>query len=196
MTLLHLLASDDVSSVLLLVGIPTCGFLIAYSLKVWRNAARHTARVGTRLYLLVGIGGLAISLSGAFVADRVSFIVALNAPPGEFTSTSIYAFAAATFLWPLGWCIPAGAIRRVRRDRLDPPARSVLAALVAGFLTNSLIFVAVAAVGVVAPGKVRALSFLTLSAVAIAVFLAASRQSRHSRLDQTDGVNHDVRVQG
>lgn len=188
MTLLDFLTSDGVSGALLLVGIPACAFLLAYAAMIWRNAVRRTAPVGTVVYLLVASGGVAISLCGGLLASQLSYIAFMNASPDDAAGAILYTYAEAALLWPLGWAVLAGAALLIGGHRLGLPVRSVLAALVAGFLTSLPFLVVLIVAGVVLPGWLRVLSFLQFLAVAVVISVVAARQSGAHRLGQVTGL--------
>jgi hypothetical protein len=184
---LQFLASDAVSAELLLVGIPSCTFLIAYSATIWCDAAFYTARVATPVYVLAVLGGLAISLLGGAVASGLAFIAAVNASPDDFSSTPVYAYVLSTFLWPLGWCLLAGAALWIGRGWPGRPARSLLVALIVGFLASALISIGLIVIGVVVPRSGRVLFFLAFLAAAVVLSVAAPLRRRPHRLDRTTG---------
>jgi hypothetical protein len=115
----------------------------------------------------------------------------------DFYRTPEEASSAVELLWPLGWCILAGAILLIRRGRLGQATRSLLAALIAGFLASSLNFVVLAAIGLAWPwldasvlgfilqlylpvlviGKFRVLAFLVCLAVAVAIWVMPLRET-------------------
>lgn len=162
-------------------------FLIAYSAKIWRTAVLKTTPVRTLAYLLVASGGVAIYLSGDVLASQLSFIAAMGASPDDFGAAAVYTYAEAVLLWPLGWAVLAGVALFIGGHRLGRPARSVLAALVAGFLASLPVLLVLMVVGVMAPNWFRVLSFLQFLAVAVVIAAVASRQSRAQRLGQATG---------
>ena len=139
MTVIRFLVSDSVPGALLVLGVPACAFLIAYSATIWRNATRTGTRVPTLAYLLVAPAGMATSVLGELVAAQLSLIAAMNASPDDFSRTPDEVLAATMLLWPLGWALLTGGILAIGRRRLGRPARSVLAALIAGFLSGILV---------------------------------------------------------
>src|ERR1700737_1297123 len=87
MTIVQLLSADEVTTEILLVGVPACIFVIGYSATVWWMAVQLGNRLRTSLYLLAASGGLAVHLCWPSLASYIADSVAVAASPGDQFST-------------------------------------------------------------------------------------------------------------
>jgi hypothetical protein len=181
------LTSDLVTSAILTVGDPACGFLIAYAAATRLLAMRKRVQPGDLSYFLAAAAGVGIALSGQAAALQLSSVVAAVAPPGDPDGTAATTWLGISVLWPLAWCLTAFVVLLVTWRRLIPPGRRVVAALAIGLLFSLLTFVGLFDLGNSLSLPVRLPFLLALLAVSIVLLVLASPRSRFAGRDRAAG---------
>jgi hypothetical protein len=181
------LTSEIATSAILTIGNPVCGFVIAYAVAVRWGALRRRVQPGARSYFLAALAGAAIALGGQLVALGFSSVAAAAAPPGDPDGTAETTWLGVSLLWPVAWCLLAVVILLATRQRLAPPARSVVAALAVGILFSLLTFVGLFDIAGSITLHMRLPFFAAFLAVAIVVLVVAAPRSRDAGRDRATG---------
>ena len=174
---------------LLVAGVPACIFLIGYGATIWLIAEIGKVRLRTGVYTMGAICGLAIYLCWPLVAPILGDIVSLAMlrNPSAFVDWPPGIFLEGAVLWPLGWCLLTGVILLAGGWMLTWPVRSVLVALIVGFLAVLLPMAFLIEFGLLFLDPQRVQIFLVLLVVAVGILVVASRRSRVRDLDRTVG---------